>query len=80
MNKAKEIVKYSNEMQKLKYYCPHCSHPNVFTSSEDRRLCSYCGHYYNKPKYSVYEASCIARIKITYEKFLMKKEGMKNGI
>ena len=72
-NRINSEVKYFYEIQKCKYYCPRCKHTNMFELNENRKLCDYCGYFFDRPKKSVRQIAFELNLKRRYENFKRKK-------
>lgn len=46
----KEIIKLSDEYNKLKIKCKHCGHKLVIPVWVDKQICSWCGNYVYRNK------------------------------
>lgn len=44
-----EFDRMTNELDKVKYEC-RCGHKEVITSTEDKKICSWCGRYIFRDK------------------------------
>lgn len=57
-----EYDRMTNELDKVKYECK-CGHKEVITSTEDKKICSWCGHYIFKDKKVEFKYRVKERIK-----------------
>lgn len=46
---VQEYKRMADELSKVTYKCA-CGHKEVIPSAEDKKLCSWCGHYVFKDK------------------------------